>query len=295
MLSEERKKELRELSSSMRRKRLAEVHGKLEELDVKLSALIAEDRTDYAQSIIDKMMSEFKDGARWTEKMQALAESEYYVYAPNGRRRFLPAAMTEDRQIVAQQVRRGSNAPVQGFASEIGVRAGREIMRAYYANLDKLRRWLKLDKTNWMMRILFNRTVHDANYYSVPYAMVIPFLHMMQYQATYGVTKAYKDEFNIEFTVEPEIEIELGAHDAQTYKWDWSIPNLISNLKSTLKDSEELGVLEGTPDEVLDEILKPWRSKKIRQFLQTEFPLLGITDLDKQIDSALADLETTET
>jgi DNA polymerase I-like protein with 3'-5' exonuclease and polymerase domains len=283
------------LKPETERKRVAEINAQLEELDVKLTALIEEDRTDYAQGIIDKMMSEFKKGAAWTEKMQHMAETEYYVYAPNGRRRFLPAAMTEDRQIVAQQVRRGSNAPVQGFASEIGVRAGREIMRAYYANLDRLKGWLKIDKTNWMMRILFNRTVHDANYYSVPYAMVIPFIHMMQYQATYGVTKAYKDEFNLDFTVEPEIEIEMGAHDAQTYKWDWSIPNLITNLKSTLADSKELGVLAGEPDDVLEEILRPWRSKKIRKFLQSEFPLLNVRDLDTQIDAALAALDETET
>lgn len=269
------------------RKRVAEIASALEELDGKLSSLIEEDRTDYAQSIIDKMFEEFKAGARWTEKMQHLAETEYYVYSPNGRRRFLPAAMTEDRQIVAQQVRRGSNAPVQGFASEISIKASRLIMQSYYGNLKRFKTMLGITKTDWQLRVLFNRQVHDALYFSVPYEMVIPFLHILQYEATYGVTKAYEDEFNIKFTVEPEVEVELGAHDAASYKWDWSLPNLILNLKATLKDSEELGVLEGTQDEVLDKILRPWRKRSLRKILQEEFPLLNVAELDQQINDAL--------
>lgn len=270
------------------KERLVEVNKMLEELDFKLNALIEEDREAYAQGIIDKMFQEFKAGARWTEKMQKLAEEEYYVYSPIGRRRFLPAAMTKDRQIVAQQVRRGSNAPIQGFASEIGVRAGREIMEAYYKALPKFRKWLNLDKTAWDLRIKFNRTVHDANYYSVPYEMVIPFLHILQYQATYGVTAAFKRDFNIDFTIEPEIEVEfVGAHDANSSAWDWSLPNLMNTLKQSLKDGDELGILDGTPQEVLDTILKPWKSKTMRHWLQENYPLLGVKELDPQIRGAL--------
>lgn len=275
------------LSPTIDRKRLVEINKMLEELDHKLTALIEEDRTSYAQDIIDKMFKEFPAGAAWTERMQQLAENEYYVYSPIGRRRFLPAAMTKDRQIVAQQVRRGSNAPIQGFASEIGVRAGREIMKGYYSSLPRLKKWLGLELSSWDLRVLFNRTVHDANYYSVPYDLVLPFIHILQYQSTYGVTKSYKDDFNIDFTVEPEIEIEIGAHDAASYKWSWALNDLVTIVKQTLKDSEELGVLEGSQEEVLQKILKPWRNQKIRDWLQTNYPLLGVQDLDKQIEEAL--------
>ncbi|WP_391857024.1 DNA polymerase family A protein, partial [Vibrio cidicii] len=94
------------------KKRMVEINRMLEELDHKLTALIEEDRTAYAQDIIDKMFKAFPQGAEWTEAMQRMAEEEYYVYSPSARRRFLPAAMTQDQQIVAQQVRRGSNAPI---------------------------------------------------------------------------------------------------------------------------------------------------------------------------------------
>ncbi|HHN9420221.1 TPA: DNA polymerase, partial [Escherichia coli] len=270
------------------KKRMVEINRMLEELDHKLTALIEEDRTAYAQDIIDKMFKAFPQGAEWTEAMQRMAEEEYYVYSPSARRRFLPAAMTQDQQIVAQQVRRGSNAPIQGFASEIGVRAGREIMEAYYDALPQWREWLGLEGTDWDWRMIFNRTVHDANYYSVPYEMVIPFLHMMQYQATYGVTNAFKRDFNIKFTIEPEIEIEImGANDTEGSAWDWSLNNLMDSLRSALKSQDDAGLLKGTQEDVFNAIIRPWKSKKMRSWLQENYPLLGVQDLDEQIRAAL--------
>jgi len=269
------------------RKRLVEINAMLEELDVKLSALIAEDRTDYAQSIIDKMFTEFKAGARWTQMMQEMAEKEYYVYAPNGRRRFLPAAMTGDRAIVSQQVRRGSNAPVQGMASEIGIKASRLIMESYYRNIKIFKEKLGIVKSDWDMRVFFSRVVHDANYFAVPYDMVVPFIHILQYQATYGVTQAYADEFNVKFTIEPEVEIEVAGQDDSSYKWDWAMPSIVECIKKAVADCDKLGVLEGTQDEVLNRVLQPWRNPDMRKFLQDKFPLLGVKDLDRQIRDAV--------
>lgn len=253
----------------------------------KLQTLMEDDREAYAQGIIDKMFGQFKKGAAWTNKMQELAETQYYVYSPIGRRRYMPAALSMDRQIVNQQVRRGSNAPIQGLASEIGVTAGRCILEDYYASLPKLKKMLGIEKSNWAMRIPFNRTVHDANYYAVPYEMVLPFIHILQYQATYGVTKRYKDNFGIDFTVEPEVEIEVGGRDDHTHKWDWSLNNLIDGLKEAIKDTDEMGLLEGTPEGVLTTIMQPWKNKELRKYMQTLWPLLGVKKLDAQMDEAL--------
>lgn len=272
------------------KKRIAEINEMLEELDAKLMALYDEDRTEYAQSIIDKMFAEFKAGARWTQKMGKLTEEQYHVYSPNGRVRHLYAAMTGVKSIVATQVRRGSNAPIQGFASEVGNKAARSILEHYYKNLKVFKEQLGITKSDWDLRVFFQRAVHDALYFSVPYEMVIPFIQILQYQSTYGVTKEYKDEFNIDFTIEPEIEVEVGARDDQSYKWDWSIPNLVGSMKSAVKDAEELGVLEGTQSEVLDMIFKPWKNKECRTYLQENYPLLGIKNLTKQIREAVAEV-----
>lgn len=267
--------------------RMVEINRMMEELDHKLTALVAEDRTAYAQGIIDKMFQEFPKGAAWTNKMQELAEKEYYVYSPIGRRRFLPAAITGARQIVAQQVRRGSNAPIQGFASEIGIKASRLIMEAYYEHLEQFMEFWNSDATDWEMRTKYNRVVHDANYFAVPYEMLIPMFHIAQYMATYGVTKAYKDQFNFEFTVEPEVEFELGAQDANSHKIDWSLDGFITALKATLVESAELDLLDGSKEDILDVVTYPWKNKRFRNYLQEHFPLLGVSDLDEQIVSAL--------
>jgi hypothetical protein len=271
-------------------KRMLEINKQLEALDVQLTALIEEDRTEYAQGIVDKMFSEFKAGARWTETMQSLAENEYYVYSPIGRIRHLYAAMTQDRKIVGRQVRRGSNAPVQGLASEIGVKASRITMEDYYRNLRIFKEKLGIVKKDWDLRVFFSRMVHDANYFMVPYELAIPFIHIMQYQATYGVTKAYKDEFNVTFTVEPEIEMEVSARDDQSYKMDWSLPDAVSKIKQAVSDADDLGILEGSQSAVLKMIFKPWRSRDMRSWLQDNYPLLGVTNLDEQIKSAVKDI-----
>lgn len=253
----------------------------------KLNALLEENRTDYAQGLIDKIFQEFKRGGQWTNKMKKLAEECYYVFSPIGRKRNLFAAMTGDRKIVGQQVRRGSNAPIQGFASEIGVKAGRIIMERYHEELPKICELLDIEYNAWNLRVPYNRMVHDANYYSVQYAMVIPFIHILQYSATYGVTKAYKDEFNFEFTVEPEVELETGIRDDKQYKWDWSIPNLVENITKSLNDAEEFGMLDRPKDEIIKEIFRPWANKKVRNLLQDNYPLLNVKDLDKQIVDAI--------
>jgi len=264
----------------------ADVKAK-KEAEKNLRALMAEDRTSYAQGLIDKVFQEFKGGAKWTNKMKKLVETEYYVYSPIGRMRRLYAAMTGDRGIVNQQIRRGSNAPIQGFASEIGIKAGRLIMELYYKELPKFCEFLDIEYDDWELRVPYNRVVHDASYYSVMYSMVIPFTHILQYAATYGVTEVYAKEFNVEFPVEPEIEMEFGVRDDSTHKWDWSIPNIVDSIVKSIDQAEELNLLEGSKDEVLKTIFEPWRNKKMRTYLQSKYPLLGVKNLDRQITEAL--------
>ena len=269
------------------KRKLKEIERELAQVETDIRALMDEDRTAYAQDILDKLFGEFKKAAAWTEKMKKLAVDKYYVYSPIGRIRHLYAAMTGDRTIINKQARRGANAPIQGFASEIGMKAGRLIMETYYKELPKFCELLDLDYDPWELRVPFNRSVHDANYYSVIYAMILPFIHILQWSATYGVTKAYSDEFNVEFPVEPEIDIEVGARDSNTKGWDWSIPALVKSLLESVDEAETDGLLEGTKDEVLHSIFEPWRNKKMRAYLQKHYPLLNVPDLDKQIADAI--------
>ena len=256
----------------------------LDALIDQFNALLAEDRTDYAQTIIDKLFNEFKRGHQWLTKMQEMATDKYYVYSPIGRIRHLYAAMTKDRRIVGKQVRRGMNAPIQGFASEIAVKASRLTAVLYYRDL--LPTMQKLLSLEGKFPFKFSRIVHDASYYTVPFEMVLPFIHLLQWSTTYGVAQQYEKEFGLKFTVEPEIEVEVGVKDTKSYKWGWALPELVQLIEKSVDDGLEAGFFTETKEEILEKIFAPWRDKKALAYLDENYPLLGVS-LQKEIRHAI--------
>jgi hypothetical protein len=251
--------------------------------EVEFERILEEDRSEQAQEVIDKMFAEFKRGDLWVKRMQKMATEKFYVFSPIGRRRNLYAAMTGVRQIVSRQVRRGMNAPIQGFASEIAVKASRRVMVSFYKDREKIGKMLGLKN---LKPVKFNRIVHDALYFTVPYDMVIPFIHILQYEATYGVAQAYEREFGLKFTVEPEIEMEIGTKDTNSAKWDWSLPELRKIIESSVDEGVKSGLLSQSKDDILKEIFAPWRNKECLSFLDEKYPLLGVS-LKKEIEHAI--------
>ncbi len=239
---------------------------------------------EYAQGLIDKLFDTFKVGGRWVKKIIEMARTKGYTYSALGRRRFLPAVMTGDRGVVNRQIRRGSNAPGQGAASEIGTKASRRIMETYYKQAVPLaQKYLGVSDKDTIIQ--FNRIVHDASYFAVPYAMVVPFLHVLQWEATYGITKAIEKEIGLKFTIEPEIEMEFGTRDDRSRKWSWQLPELVELLCRSLMDGQELGSVEDAQD-AWSKIIAPYYDKKTRKLLQKKWPLLDVSDLDENIRRA---------
>ena len=257
--------------------------AELRRLEGVFERLLEEDRTDYAQNIIDKMFKEFERGHRWVLKMQEMATTKFYVFSPIGRIRHLYAAMTEDRQIVGRQVRRGMNAPIQGFASEIAVKSSRLILMSYYRNQKKLCKLLGLEGR---YRVKFNRAVHDASYFTVPFEMVIPFIHILQYEATYGITRLYDEQFGLKFTVEPEIELEVGVKDTKSHKWGWELPELIKHIETAVDEGIEGKFYTQSKEEIMGLILAPWKNKATLAMLDEKWPLLDV-HLTKEISDAV--------
>lgn len=282
-----KKATLGELKAQMNLAHKAGNTKELTKIELVFNKLLAEDRTEYAQSIIDKMFKEFDRGRRWILKMQEMATKKFYVYSPIGRIRHLYAALTEDKRIVSRQVRRGMNAPIQGFASEIAVKSSRIVMEDYYNSVNFFIKELGLEGK---FPIFFNRIVHDASYLTVPYEMVIPFIHILQYGTTYKVADAYEKEFGLKFTVEPEIEMEITVRDDLSRKWDWSLPNLVSCISLALDDKEKYLGLEEDKKLILQKIFNPWKNQKTRTFLQQKFPLLDVPDLNDVISSVIKDI-----
>lgn len=267
---------------------IAEAHAKgdkkvLAKAVEKFEALLAEDRTDYAQDILDKMFTEFTAGHQWMLRMQKMATEKFYVFSPIGRVRHLYAAMTGIKSVISRQVRRGMNAPIQGFASEVAVKASRRVMLAFFKDREKIDKLLGREPST---SIKFNRIVHDALYFTVPYSMVIPLIHILQYEATYGVAKAYEEEFGLKFTVEPEIELEVGTRDTNSQKWDWSLPQLVKIIESSVDQGIAQGLLKDDKETIMGHIWEPWLNDECLKFLDKKYPLLGVS-LIKEIRDAI--------
>ena len=244
------------------------------------------DAVEKAQQIMDKMFKEFKVGSEYLDSVSLQATNNGVVMSPLGRRRNLYRVFTGIRSFVASAQRRAKNAPIQGMASEIGMQTAYLILK----ECDKYLTEQGLNDTQWP---LFTRTVHDANYFEVPYDFVVPFIHIMQYMSTFGVTKHLEETFDWKFTIEPEIEVELSTREDKSYKWNWSMMNLRSHIESSLKDQIEMGFLDKKEFKtVLERILAPWNDDTTRAHLQSNYPLLGVKKLRAQILEA-ANMEST--
>lgn len=236
-----------------------------------------------AEEIIQKLFDEFPDGAAWLEDAVKQVNKYGHVMSPIGRVRRLFRVFTGKRGVIAAAGRRAQNSPIQGFASEIGCTAAFLILLHSYEFIKKM---------GWSFEECmpkYSRAVHDANYFFVPYKFIIPFIHIKQYVATNGVTDWYKEVFDLDFTIEPEIELEVAATEDNSYKWLWEIPDLLSIIHRSLSDMVKLGQL---PAEDLKQtymlVTEPWRDPELRTLLQSKYPLLNVKELDSQIVNSVA-------
>lgn len=253
-------------------KRIAEIDKEVIELYQKIEDIREEDRSEQAQSIMDKLMREFKSGASWLNKMKKSAVAKQMVYSPFGRIRHLYATLIQHQKVQAQQVRRGVNAPIQGMASEQGTVTNRQIDRAVALEKPVIESILDMD----IDPIDVSRLVHDASYFMVDYHMVIPLYHIALHEATYGSAQYFFKNLGFKFTIEPEVEFELAARDDASEKLDFSLPNFVAVVEKVVKDAEAHGLLEGTVEDVMWTIFLPWTNAKCRRYLQKQYPLLGV-------------------
>lgn len=260
------------------------------ELKAKVDALRMEDRTEYAQHIVDKMFQAFKNGAKWTHDMKDTAQKFGYVYSPLGRIRHLWSTIIlnpKNKKLINRQIRRGSNAPIQGFASEIAVKAIRLNLQTFYKELPVLGKMLKLEGNAWTNRVECCRMVHDAGYFAVPYELVLPFIHISLYGSTYGIAQQLQQQFNLKCNIEPEIEYEIGTCDSDSGgTWNYTIPNLLQIIRQALQSAYDRGELEDV-DATYNKVLRPWKNRQCRDYLCSKYPLLNVQDLQPVIIKAI--------
>ena len=255
------------------RERMLQIRRRVKEIDAAIEAAQEKDWKEYAGGVMDKFFDASPEVKKFLDNCVAQATKYSHVTAPSGRVRNLWRTITGRPQVIAAAARRAQNSPIQGFSSEMGCVAAYNILRSCYFYLKEFGDLADFPK--------YCRAVHDANYYCVPYAALLPFVHIFQYEMTQGVADWYEEHFGLKFTIEPEIEMDIGAHDAASETWNWDITLLADVIFTGLKVQIEISTLE---DEELEDavatLIEPWRNKKSRAYLFENFPLQNVRDLD---------------
>ncbi len=258
-----------------KRKLTIEVEAKIVECEEK-------DWTAYAQDVIDKMFSSSPMLKKFLESSVDLARKYGHVVSPAGRVRNLWRVLTGRPGVVSAASRRAQNSPIQGFSSETGMVASYDTLQTSYYYIKETERDLDVCFPK------YSRAVHDANYFYVPYEFIVPFLHITNHVSALGLAESYKKNLGIHFTIEPEIELEIGSNDAEAETWDWTLPQLAEVIFNSLTSQIAIGRLEAKDlPSVLATIVKPWVDIEERHVLCERYPLLGVKDLDDQIDAFL--------
>lgn len=268
---------------------LKTLEAKLTELKAKLAAAekardeeMSKDWVEYAQDIMQKMFTDFSSLAKYLERCEKQVAERGWVMSPIGRRRVLFRVFTGKAKYVADAGRRAKNAPIQGIASEVGIASGMLVVQS----MDRYLRVFKMKGDVMFPR--YQRAVHDANVYAHAFATVIPSIHIKQYEATYGVSQWYEETFGFKFVIEPEIALEISASDDASIEWDWDIGKLPGVIKSALQNAVSIGRLpEAELESAFATCMEPWISAEKRAWLQENYPLLGVSDLDRQICAAV--------
>jgi hypothetical protein len=285
--------------------KLARLRTELKDIDSKIEEIEAKDWKAFAQETVEKFYGEFDATHHYLENCADHILTDMHIMSPVGRRRNMWRVLTGRPGILAAAQRRGKNAPIQGFASELGCAAGTLIIEELYLFLRRTRKWnwqflndVGLSVIGYLLS-LYNRAVHDANYYTVRYETMIPHIHIMQHQATYGVARWYEENFDIKFNVDPEIELDFSATADKTHTWNWALhgtdgiktsgDSLDTCLFNSLVDQVKLKQITSSKElkRIVKVICAPWEDQEMRDYLNQKYPLLGVTDLDTQIEGFL--------
>lgn len=211
------------------------VFGAIYGRGAKAIAKQAKSTKEAIEVLMKRFFARFKKASAWLEKAKKDAVEKDHVVSPSGRVRNLYAHLTKLDNFIAASERRGANAPVQGFAADLG-HTGAYLFEIH---LERVCRKFGLDKKRILQAGVCS-FVHDAIKTVVPYSYYLVALQVLQWTATIGICEYYKKHFGVKFHVEPEIEIEIAAHDANHIKWGWDETGLKEAIREALEDQKEV-------------------------------------------------------
>lgn len=119
--------------------------------------------------------------------------------------------------------------------------------------------------------------VHDSIREEVPYHLFVINAYILQWVATIGISEYYRDVFNVDMLIPPEIDMETGSNDAYLFKWDWARGDKAANslenvVRMSLLDQQKAGKCDDV-DQAFKEIFNI--PKEVEQYLIDMYPVVG--------------------
>ena len=192
------------------------VFGAIYGRGAKAISVQAKSTVEIIKTVLEKFFKRFIKASGWLETAKKHAVEHGYMFSPIMRLRNMFTQFYGRDNLIAATERRGCNAPIQGFAADIGHTAA----LLYQYHIEQVVRKFKLEKSK-VLRVGVNSFIHDAIKTDAPYEYMLVCMQVLSWCATTGVMDYYKTHWGIKFPVEIEVEFELAAHDETHWKWDW--------------------------------------------------------------------------
>lgn len=203
-------------------------------------------------TIKKQFLARFPIGYKWFEKVKNFAKKHIYVESPLGRRRklyglLLPKDFEDYEYVEARCLRQSVNSGVQGFCSDLMMMAIRLMDRTMYEHWQETKEYPDI-------RICVS--VHDSVTLSVDYDWFWYALKLVRDCMTVKCVDKVKERVGLEFTSEPDIDMEIGADESTLGKWDYSFAQAEKCVIDCLKTQVERGYdIGGELNAVKDRIL----------------------------------------
>jgi DNA polymerase I-like protein with 3'-5' exonuclease and polymerase domains len=232
--------------------------------------------------LLEAFFKRFQKASGWLKYAKDHAVKYGHMYSPIYRVRNMYTQLFGTDHFKAATERRGCNAPIQGFAADIGHTAG----YLYQIHIERVIRKFNLDADR-VLRAGVNTFVHDAIKTDAPYEYALVCLQVLQWCATTGAMQYYKNHWGIKFDVEIEVEFEFAAHDETHWKYDWNDGDgqtldkgkvVGGGLKFIVRKSLEDQKLVYTDidvDAIEKQIWAVKKNKPLMSYLDANYPILS--------------------
>ncbi len=195
------------------------VFGAIYGMSYKTLAKDLKKEDSFTKDLYERFFARFKQAAAWLDWAKVFGRKNLFVKSCIGRRRHLFGHLTGDSGVANAMDRRAMNSPIQGLGADFGHTGARLTEISIYEYLLKVGE-ITEDATHCPVGTEI--MVHDSLFSSAPFNHILAVAQIMQWTTTIGVQRYYDKHFDLTFTVPVEIEMEFGASQDMTYKWDWS-------------------------------------------------------------------------